>query len=681
MHVGMFYSRAAHWLGYGAAAWAVGCATAAAAEPATTLQRQVNQAVDLAYEEPLRGLATLRALDASPGRPAEQHRIIQAGIGLIAADHAMADDAAAAVDALERLSKEVGPLAHADALLVRADLEMEMGDTIQGSRDIVAAIGGYAPYCDAAMAADRLRCNDFDWFYANMFAGVTLDSAATRGTAGMYLQTAGAIAHRADRPDLEARAAIYSAQVAQEENNLEMSDRLLQRADVLATRSRDASAQEFVKMFIGFVRQDRNDLAGAQAQLEAAMAIASGAGHARRMVELAAFMSQLDMRQGRPERALQRIQRAMPQVEHGHLEGLKQQLVTNQVLALLQMHGVEEGRRVLRSLLDTLDARSTAADRGEIIGKLGNALAAAGDEDGAMKLFQREQQSLFAGRNKQFERTMLDRQAELGARQQAERRAELRRWAALGACVVALLLAATAAVSWMRLRNRRLARANDALRDQSERDPLTGLLNRDGLLRGLRERGRLDEFAGTLLLIDIDHFKNINDTLGHAGGDAVLREAAARLQACVREGDLVVRWGGEELVVAILSSPFDGDALVDRILHSLAASPIAFQQRTVSVSASIGYASFPLDGDAAPMTFDEALAVADAGMYYAKRNGRRAAVRIARLPRELLVDLGGLPAAVERGASRGSIELRVRRPATRDSAFAAAGLPAAALPS
>jgi len=677
MHVGKFDGRATRCLGYAAAAWALGWATAGAAEPANALQRQVNQTVDLAYEEPQRGLATLRTLDASPGRTAEQHRIILAGIGLIAADHAMADDAAAAGDALERLAPDVGSLAHADALLVRADLEMEMGDTIKGSRDIVDAIGAYAPYCDIAAAPGRQRCNDFDWFYANMFAGVTLDSAATRGTAAMYLQAAGEIAHRADRPDLEARAAVYSAQVAQEENNLEMSDRLLQRADVLAARSRDASAQEFVKMFIGFVRQDRNDLAGAQAQLEAAMAIATGAGHARRMVELGDFMSQLDMKQGHPERALQRIRRALPQVEQGHLEALRQELVTTEVLALLQMRRLEEGRRVLTSLLDTLDARSTAGDRGEIIGKLGNALAAAGDEDGAMKLFQREQQSLFAGRNKQFERAMLDRQAELGARQQAQRRTELRRWAALGACVVVLLVAAMAAVSWMRLRNRRLAHANDALRDQSERDPLTGLLNRDGLLRGLRDRGRLGMFAGTLLLIDIDHFKNINDTLGHAGGDAVLREAAARLQSCVREGDLVVRWGGEELVVAILSSPFDGDALVDRILHSLAAAPIAFQQRAVSVSASIGYASFPLEGDVAPMTFDEALAVVDAGMYYAKRNGRRAAVRIARLPRELLADLGGLSAAVEREALRGGIELRVRRLATRDDAFAG-GLPAAA---
>jgi diguanylate cyclase (GGDEF)-like protein len=225
-------------------------------------------------------------------------------------------------------------------------------------------------------------------------------------------------------------------------------------------------------------------------------------------------------------------------------------------------------------------------------------------------------------------------------------------------------VALSAAIPWLRARNRRLALANQALRQRSERDPLTGLLNRDGLLRGLRERGQLATFDGTVLLLDIDHFKSINDSLGHAGGDAVLREVALRLQSCLRDGDFVVRWGGEELVVVVPAASFDADALADRILQSLAAAPIAFQHRAVAVSASFGYGSFPLAGETAPVSFDEALAVADAGMYYAKRNGRRAAVRITRLPRGLLADVGGLPAAIEREALHGAVELQVRRAAS-----------------
>jgi hypothetical protein len=111
----------------------------------------------------------------------------------------------------------------------------------------------------------------------------------------------------------------------------------------------------------------------------------------------------------------------------------------------------------------------------------------------------------------------------------------------------------------------------------------------------------------------------------------------------------------------VLSTPFDADALVDRVMHSLAAAPVAFQQRSIGVSASIGYATFPLDDPAQPLSFDESLAVADAGMYYAKRHGRRAATRITALPRSLLADLGGLPAAVDIEAARGAVRLAIRR--------------------
>jgi hypothetical protein len=107
--------------------------------------------------------------------------------------------------------------------------------------------------------------------------------------------------------------------------------------------------------------------------------------------------------------------------------------------------------------------------------------------------------------------------------------------------------------------------------------------------------------------------------------------------------------------------------LVDRIVRSITMVPVSFQQRTIHVCASIGYATFPFDETQRSMSFDESLAIADAGMYYAKRHGRSVAVRIGKLPIDLLADLGGLPAAVEREALTGTVSLIIKRVAGKEA--------------
>ena len=123
-------------------------------------------------------------------------------------------------------------------------------------------------------------------------------------------------------------------------------------------------------------------------------------------------------------------------------------------------------------------------------------------------------------------------------------------------------------------------------------------------------------------MLDLDGFKAINDTHGHAAGDEALREVARRLRRCVRERDLVARLGGDEFVVVLTDL---GGALaarcsdsIERIREALA-EPIAFDGTQLGLGAAIGVATFPADGgDAADL-----LAHADRGMYVAKgaRNG------------------------------------------------------------
>ena len=155
-------------------------------------------------------------------------------------------------------------------------------------------------------------------------------------------------------------------------------------------------------------------------------------------------------------------------------------------------------------------------------------------------------------------------------------------------------------------------RAIRALADETERDPLTGLANRRALeLFQLEEAGRL----ASVLALDLDHFKRINDTHGHAAGDAVLREVARRLSPLVRHGDLVARVGGEEILVILKGA---GDAVAHRVAQSaceaVRGAPVEIEGGSVDVTTSVGVAVGPLD--------DALLTRADAALYAAKAAGR-----------------------------------------------------------
>ena len=119
------------------------------------------------------------------------------------------------------------------------------------------------------------------------------------------------------------------------------------------------------------------------------------------------------------------------------------------------------------------------------------------------------------------------------------------------------------------------AASEHALRTQSERDPLTNLSSRRHLL-AVMARHAEREFQGALLMLDLDHFKRINDEHGHAAGDAVIIETARRIEQVVRGSDLVVRWGGEEfLIFAPELDPAALQHLAERLLRAIGSRPIA----------------------------------------------------------------------------------------------------------
>ncbi|WP_432520190.1 diguanylate cyclase domain-containing protein [Kineococcus sp. SYSU DK006] len=167
----------------------------------------------------------------------------------------------------------------------------------------------------------------------------------------------------------------------------------------------------------------------------------------------------------------------------------------------------------------------------------------------------------------------------------------------------------------------RNAASRDALRTQARTDPLTGLPNRAAFQDAVdRAVLRADGAGSALLFIDLDGFKAVNDDLGHAAGDALLRTVAARLRGTTREGDLCARLGGDEFAVLLTAADEQEATAVGRRVVAVLSEPVRFSGVTARVGASVGVALHEPGGDHGD---GEALVrAADAAMYAAKAAGK-----------------------------------------------------------
>jgi diguanylate cyclase (GGDEF)-like protein len=187
----------------------------------------------------------------------------------------------------------------------------------------------------------------------------------------------------------------------------------------------------------------------------------------------------------------------------------------------------------------------------------------------------------------------------------------------LGLLVIALIVA-TGVFSTA------LARMGERQRNLAYRESLTGCFNRRAfpeLFQREADRSRRLGQGISVVFLDLDHFKAVNDEQGHETGDRLLQQLALRIQSVVRETDLLFRWGGEEFVILLShTAPADAPALAERVRAAVAERPFLGTEvhPPVSVTVSLGTAGT----DHYPAVADELLARADAACYGAKRRGR-----------------------------------------------------------
>ncbi len=279
----------------------------------------------------------------------------------------------------------------------------------------------------------------------------------------------------------------------------------------------------------------------------------------------------------------------------------------------------------------------------------GHALALAGDRDGALKVYDDAGRTLLAlsRRDKELARESVIAAAEIqkqasenealnrenAGKQRAleqERKLKTLWWllsivCAAGAVVTALLY------HRIRVSNRSLREMNTTLYEQSTSDALTGLRNRNYFyqraagLFGTPTAGS-DARMGAFFLMDIDRFKSVNDTWGHAVGDDVLKAVAARLADSVRGDDLLMRWGGEEFLVFVPDiDDVEACAFARRLLHAVHATPVVSGELSIATSVSVGFAMWPMRCDGAQLGWERQVHLADLALYLSKAGGRNRA--------------------------------------------------------
>jgi diguanylate cyclase (GGDEF)-like protein len=167
----------------------------------------------------------------------------------------------------------------------------------------------------------------------------------------------------------------------------------------------------------------------------------------------------------------------------------------------------------------------------------------------------------------------------------------------------------------------RIVELEEKLRLQATQDPLTGLLNRAAIMERLEvemRRSIRDAAPLSIAMVDLDHFKTINDTYGHAAGDAVLRETTRKMGALLRPYDSIGRYGGEEFIIVFPNCDVSqANAIAERVCGFISEKPVDIGSREISVTVSIGVAQMSKVSE-----YDSLVRTADVALFRAKAAGR-----------------------------------------------------------
>jgi diguanylate cyclase (GGDEF)-like protein len=332
-------------------------------------------------------------------------------------------------------------------------------------------------------------------------------------------------------------------------------------------------------------------------------------------------------------------------------EGIEATAHINAGQAYMGMGQLAEGKKYFALGMGYFEKKGDKPELQALLTEYGEALERAGDFKGAVEAYHRERtisEELFEAQRKKamwelqekYDTEKKKRQIEALSHENQAKGAELnaRRLQQRIWWLLAVVFAMAAVIVGMLYRKVRQANAqlevkNLELKAQSSLDPLTTLYNRRHFQEYMRTHNQVErrgvngeDIVGALFLLDVDHFKHVNDTYGHAAGDAVLKMIAESLRVALRETDMIVRWGGEEFLAFLPAIPRNGlDEIARRILSCVSSQPVPFQDHMIQVNVSVGFAPFPLAPGGEPLPWERAVNLVDMALYLAKAHGRNRA--------------------------------------------------------
>jgi diguanylate cyclase (GGDEF)-like protein len=478
--------------------------------------------------------------------------------------------------------------------------------------------------------------------------GYLLDSAGEIGSAITAYQQAVDLAEANQMSALATRARLQLAWAVTQYGQNARGETLVRQALQDAEKQQDMAAVIVAYTSLGMVMEQRGDLEGFLAMMTLAIDRAKQSGILDDLPVLLGnvahyYLSIKDF--GAAEVAASEALQYSEQRNDD--DGIALGKV-NLGLARIGLGQLMEGRALVREGIAMDARRGLINDVAAGLQDLGNALEAAGDAKGAVEalhesrrlsdqIYRDDQRRAVLELQEKLDAERRERELVLLNAESALKTAELKRqsvqrrlWWLLGGVFALVLGLALLGLQRLRRDNSSLLGRNQQLRLQSERDALTGLANRRQIKPYLQMTAAEHGFSGAVLMIDVDHFKRINDVFGHAVGDKALQEIARRLRTFCREADLAVRMGGEEFLLLIDQIGDDAvPKLVARLLRRLA-EPYDIDAHTLALSASIGFARSPLQG-AGDLSIDVLLKWVDGALYLAKSEGRQRAVGIQRV--------------------------------------------------
>lgn len=485
---------------------------------------------------------------------------------------------------------------------------------------------------------------------------------------------------------LNALTLLYT-QMREYDKGFKVLDELLAVASKLESPGRLAQAKNTE---YGLALDASQPLRGQRALLEA-LALERQLGARTMVATTLVNLSDSYLKQGDFQRALSYANEAIAAAREVRNNDVQATARLNIGQALIGLGRHEEGKRSVEAGLAHYDLMDNKPDLQAVLLEYGMVLEKAGDMKGAVTAYHRERkissqlfeqqrqkavyelQEKYQTEKKQRQIELLSRENQVKSAELDNRRLQQRVWWLLA--LVTAMAAVIVGLLYRKVRhaNVQLKAKNKELAHQSSRDPLTNLYNRRHFQEFMRRYTSTlppanlpskapgnGDVVGALFLLDVDHFKLINDQHGHAAGDLVLATIAATLHDVLRETDMIVRWGGEEFL-AFLPSVTRGslDHIAARVLDGIAAQRVLYQGQAIHVHVSIGFAPYPLAPLGQPLPWERSVNLVDMALYLAKAHGRNRAYGVRGFQQMEGTTLEVVEQDLERAWRNGVVDLNV----------------------